>query len=123
MSIKQNNFAAFNAARVQLAKALAGGDLSQKEIQAAGGDPSILGQLADVTSTAFTGTPTVDTQKKIEATVKAIRKVALQKGRAEIEALALKVHSCSCIAFDHGSIAVRTWHYWSTVESMSDFLE
>jgi hypothetical protein len=39
-----------------------------------------------VTSTAFTGTPTVDTQKKIEATVKAIRKVALQKGRAEIEA-------------------------------------
>jgi hypothetical protein len=86
LSIKQNNFAAFNAARVQLAKALAGGDLSQKEIQAAGGDPSILGQLADVTSTAFTGTPTVDTQKKIEATVKAIRKVALQKGRAEIEA-------------------------------------
>jgi hypothetical protein len=71
---------------VQLAKALAGGDLSQKEIQAAGGDPSILGQLADVTSTAFTGTPTIDTQKKIEATVKAIRKVALQKGRAEIEA-------------------------------------
>ena len=86
LSIKQNNFAAFNAARVQLAKALAGGDLSQKEIQAAGGDPSILGQLADVTSTAFTGTPTVGTQEKIEATVKAIRKVALQKGRAEIEA-------------------------------------
>ena len=86
LSIKQNNFSAFNAARVQLAKALAGGDLSQKEIQAAGGDPSILGQLADVTSTAFTGTPTIDTQKKIEATVKAIRKVALQKGRAEIEA-------------------------------------
>lgn len=86
LSIKQNNFSAFNAARVQLAKSLAGGDLSQKEIQAAGGDPSILGQLVDVTSTAFTGTPSIDTQKKIEATVKAIRKVALQKGRAEIEA-------------------------------------
>jgi hypothetical protein len=25
--------------------------------------------------------------------------------------------------FDHGSIAVRAWHYWSTVESMSDFLK
>jgi len=86
LSIKQNNFSAFNAARVQLAKSLAGGDLSQKEIQAAGGDPSILGQLVDVTSTAFTGTPSIDTQKKIESTVKAIRKVALQKGRAEIEA-------------------------------------
>lgn len=86
LSMNENNFIAFNAARVQLAKALAGGDLSQKEIQAAGGDPSILGQLADVTSTAFTSTPTIDTQKKIEATVKAIRKVALQKGRAEIEA-------------------------------------
>ncbi len=35
-------------------------------LKAAGGDPSILGQLADVTSTAFTDTPTVDTQKKIE---------------------------------------------------------
>lgn len=86
LSIKQNNFSAFNAARVQLAKSLAGGDLSQKEIQAAGGDPSILGQLVDMTSTAFTSTPSIDTQKKIEATVKAIRKVALQKGRAEIEA-------------------------------------
>ena len=86
LSIKQNNFSAFNAARVQLAKALAGGDLSQKEIQAAGGDPSILGQLVDMTSTAFTSTPSIDTQEKIKATVKAIRKVALQKGRAEIEA-------------------------------------
>jgi len=86
LSIKQNNFSAFNAARVQLAKALAGGDLSQKEIQAAGGDPSILGQLVDMTSTAFTSTPSIGTQEKIKATVKAIRKVALQKGRAEIEA-------------------------------------
>jgi len=84
LSMKENNFISFNAARVQLAKALAGGDLSQKEIQAAGGDPSILGQLVDMASTAFTSTPSIDTQKKIEATVKAIRKVALQKGRDEL---------------------------------------
>jgi hypothetical protein len=86
LSITQNNFAGFNAARVQLAKALSGGDLSQKEIAAAGGDPSILGGLIDVTSTAFTGTPSFDTQKKIKDTINAIRKVALKKGRDEISA-------------------------------------
>lgn len=85
LSISQNNFAGFNAARVQLAKALSGGDLSQKEIAAAGGDPSILGGLVDLTSTAFTGTPSFDTQKKIKDTINAIRKVALKKGRDEIE--------------------------------------
>lgn len=85
LSIKQNNFSAFNAARVQLAKSLAGGDLSQKEIQAAGGDPSILGGLIDITSTAISGTPSIPTQEKIQATIKAIRKVALQKGRAELD--------------------------------------
>ena len=55
-------------------------------IAAAGGDPSILGGLIDVTSTAFTGTPSFDTQNKIKNTINAIRKVALQKGRAEIDA-------------------------------------
>ena len=86
MSMNENNFIAFNAARVQLAKAIAGGDLSQKEIQASGGDPSILGGVFDIASTAITSTPSIDTQQKIKDTIKAIRKVALQKGRAEIEA-------------------------------------
>ncbi len=86
MSMNENNFISFNAARVQLAKALAGGDLSQKEIQAAGGDPSILGGVFDLASTAITATPSIPTQQKIKDTIKAIRKVALQKGRAEIEA-------------------------------------
>jgi hypothetical protein len=86
LSITENNFIGFNAARVQLAKALAGGDLSQKEIAAAGGDPSIFGGLIDVTSTAFTGTPSLDTQNKIKKTINAIRKVALKKGRDEIDA-------------------------------------
>jgi hypothetical protein len=86
LSMNENNFIAFNAARVQLAKALAGGDLSQKEIQASGGDPSILGGVFDLASTAISATPSIDTQQKIKNTIKAIRKVALQKGRAEIEA-------------------------------------
>lgn len=86
LSINENNFSGFNAARVQLAKALSGGDLSQKEIAAAGGDPSLLGGLLDVTSTAFSGTPSLDTQNKIKNTINAIRKVALKKGKAEIDA-------------------------------------
>ena len=85
LSMTQNNFAGFNAARVQLAKALSGGDLSQKEIAAAGGDPSIFGKIIDTTSTLFTSTPSIDTQQKIKDTIKAIRKVALKKGRDEIE--------------------------------------
>jgi hypothetical protein len=85
LSMTQNNFAGFNAARVQLAKALSGGDLSQKEIAAAGGDPSIFGKIIDTTSTLFTSTPSIDTQKKIKDTINAIRKVALKKGRNEIE--------------------------------------
>jgi hypothetical protein len=85
-SIKEGNYISFNAARSQLAKALSGSDVSYKEIKNAGGDPSILGGLLDVTSTMFTGTPTLDTQAKIQKTLQAMRSVALKKGNAEIEA-------------------------------------
>lgn len=85
-SISEGNYISFNAARSQLAKALSGSDVSYKEIKGAGGDPSILGNLLDVTSTAFTGTPTLDTQAKIKKTLQAMRSVALKKGSAEIEA-------------------------------------
>lgn len=83
-SLKTNNFVSFNAARVQLAKALGDSQLSRRDVEQAGGDPSILGRLTDVTSTLFTGTPTVDTQKKIKQTLEAIRTVAADKARQEI---------------------------------------
>ena len=83
-SLKTNNFVSFNAARVQLAKALGDSQLSRRDVEQAGGDPSILGRLTDVTSTLFTGTPTVDTQNKIKQTLEAIRKVAADKARQEI---------------------------------------
>lgn len=83
-SIKTNNFISFNAARTQLAKALGDSQLSRRDVEQAGGDPSLLGRLADVTSTLFTGTPTVDTQNKIRQTLQAIRKVASDKARTEI---------------------------------------
>ena len=85
LSVKGNNPAAFNAARLQLARAIGGsGDISNKEIQAAGGDPSIYGRLIDTTSTLFTGTPTLEAQKNIEKTLQALQTVAKKKANDEI---------------------------------------
>jgi hypothetical protein len=83
-SIKTGNYISFNAARVQLAKALGDSTLSRRDIEQAGGDPSLIGGFFDTTSTLFTGTPMVDTQKKIESTLRAIRKVAKEKANAEL---------------------------------------
>jgi len=84
-AIKTNNFVSFNAARVQLAKALGDSTLSRRDIEQAGGDPSLIGGFFDATSTLFTGTPSVDTQKKIQSTLKAIRKVARDKANNELD--------------------------------------
>jgi hypothetical protein len=85
-SIDTGNFASYRAAQVQFAKAIAGaGDLSQKELQAAGADPALLGGTADYLSRLFTSTPTIDTQNKIKRTLQAIKKVSTDKANAEIE--------------------------------------
>jgi hypothetical protein len=84
-SIKTNNFVSFNAARVQLAKALGDSQLSRRDVEQAGGDPSLLGGLADAASKLFTGTPTLDTQNKIKKTLQAIKTVATNKANAEID--------------------------------------
>ena len=85
-SLATGNFAAYRAAQVQFARAIAGsGDLSQKELRAAGADPSLLGGAADVLSTAFSGTPTADTQKKIRDTLTAIRTVASRQAKSEVD--------------------------------------
>jgi hypothetical protein len=85
-SIATNNFASYRAAQVQFAKAIAGaGDLSQKELKAAGADPALIGGTADYLSTLFSSTPTKDTQQKIQKTLQAIRKVASNKAGAEVE--------------------------------------
>jgi len=84
-SIKTNNFASYRAAQVQFAKAIAGaGDLSTKELLAAGADPSLLGGTADYLSRLFSSTPTLDTQNNIRKTLLAIRKVAVDKAQNEI---------------------------------------
>jgi len=86
ISMKKNNFASFNAARVQLARAIGGGgDLAIKEIQAAGGDPSLIGKFTDVTSTLFTGTPSIETQNQIKTTLNALKAVATNRANNEIQ--------------------------------------
>jgi hypothetical protein len=85
-SIDTGNFASYRAAQVQFAKAIAGaGDLSQKELAAAGADPSLLGGTADTLSRLFTSTPTLDTQNKMKRTLEAIKKVSTDKANAEID--------------------------------------
>jgi hypothetical protein len=84
-SITTNNFVSFNAARVQLAKALGDSQLSRRDVEQAGGDPSLFGRLLDSTSTLFTGTPTVETQNLIKKTLTAIKKVSTDKATREID--------------------------------------
>jgi len=86
-SINTNNFASFRAAQTQFARAISGsGDLSQKELLAAGADPSLLGGTADYVARLFTSTPTLDTQEKFKKTLLAIKKVSTNKAKTEIEA-------------------------------------
>jgi len=86
-SINTGNFASYRAAQTQFARAISGaGDLSQKELKAAGADPALIGGTADYLATLFTSTPTLDTQEKMKKTLIAIKKVSTDKARAEIEA-------------------------------------
>jgi hypothetical protein len=85
-SLKTDNFASFRAAQTQFARAISGGgDLSQKELLAAGADPSLLGGAQDFISTAFTSTPSKDTQQKLKKTLEALKTVSINKANDEIE--------------------------------------
>lgn len=85
-SIATNNFAAFRAAQTQFARAISGaGDLSQKELKAAGADPSLLGGGVDYLSTLATATPSKDTQQKLLNALKVLRKVAINKAKNELD--------------------------------------
>ena len=86
ISMKKNNFASFNAARVQLARAISGGgDLAIREIQAAGGDPSLIGKFTDAASILFSGTPSIETQKQIKDPLNALKTVATNRANNELQ--------------------------------------
>lgn len=74
-----SNPTAFEGARVQLAKAMGDGKLSRKDIEAAGGDPSIAGMLTDKTSVLFTGTPSKETMREMARASNILKKAAQVK--------------------------------------------
>jgi hypothetical protein len=85
-AIKTDNFASYRAAQTQFAKAIAGaGDLSQKELKAAGADPALIGGAADYLSTLASSTPTKDTMEKMQKAMQTIKKVNTNKANAELE--------------------------------------
>lgn len=80
-----NNPVAYNAARAQLARAFSGGgDLSRREIESAGGDPSIIGTILNTLSTAVDGTPTLEQQRNMRRVAEIIKRVAINRAKSEI---------------------------------------
>ena len=80
-----NNPVAYNAARAQLARAFSGGgDLSRREIESAGGDPSIIGTILNTLSTAVDGTPTLEQQRNMRRVAEIIKRVSINRAKGEI---------------------------------------
>jgi len=73
------NPTAYEGARVQLARAIGNSSLSRKDIEAAGGDPSISGKIVNKTSELFTGIPTEATLKDIARAANIVKRAAQMK--------------------------------------------
>jgi hypothetical protein len=69
-----NNTDAWEAARTTVARAVGKSKLSNEDIKRLGGSPEIVQAVKDITSKAFTGTPTLDTQRKLYATAAIIER-------------------------------------------------
>jgi hypothetical protein len=69
-----NNPDAWEAARTTVARAVGKSKLSNEDIKRLGGSPEIVQAVKDITSKAFTGTPTLDTQRKLYATAAIIER-------------------------------------------------
>lgn len=82
---KNDNPVALNTAIRGLAKAVDGGQISNKDVQDAGGDPSLLGRIGDWGSILATGLPTDKTVINIKRTIAAMQKVAKRNLEREID--------------------------------------
>lgn len=76
MAIKTNNFAAVSTLSRSLAKASGETQLSARDVEAFGIDPSLVGRVSDTVSRLATGTPTVDTLTKLRQLAEALKKKA-----------------------------------------------
>jgi hypothetical protein len=74
--LKTNNFAAFSSLARNLATASGEVQISANDTKAFGNDPSLIGSVSDIISTLTSGTPTVDTVKKLRALAVIIKKKA-----------------------------------------------
>lgn len=76
MAIKSGNFAAVSTLSRSLAKASGETQLSARDVEAFGIDPSLVGRVSDTVSRLATGTPTVDTLTKLRQLAEALKKKA-----------------------------------------------
>ena len=72
--LKTNNFASASALSRQLAKAAGEQQLSKADVDAFGGDPSLIGMVSDTASRLATGTATADTTRKLKQLAQIIKK-------------------------------------------------
>lgn len=83
MAIKTNNFAAVSSLSRSLAKAAGETQLSGKDVEAFGIDPSLVGSVSDTVARLAKGRPTVDTLTKLRQLAEALKKKA--ESRISIE--------------------------------------
>lgn len=72
--LKTGNFASASALSRQLAKAAGEQQLSKADVDAFGGDPSLVGMVSDTVSRLATGTATADTTRKLKQLATIIKK-------------------------------------------------
>jgi hypothetical protein len=72
--LKTGNFASASALSRQLAKAAGETQLSKADVEAFGGDPSLIGMVSDTASRLATGTATADTTRKLKQLAQLIKK-------------------------------------------------
>ena len=82
MALK-DNFASFAALRQSLAKAAGDTQISNRDVQAFGIDPSLVGTVTDTISRLSTGTPTKDTINKLKQVALALKKKAESRIKLE----------------------------------------
>lgn len=75
MALK-DNFASFAALRQSLAKAAGDTQISNRDVQAFGIDPSLVGTVSDTLKRLATGTPTADTVNKLKQVAMTLKKKA-----------------------------------------------
>lgn len=84
LAIRENNSIAIQGAKAQIAKAFGDGNISRKEIEAAGVDASLVGGILDWVSGKAIGTPTLDTMRQMYRAMEALKAVATTRANMSI---------------------------------------